>query len=277
MLIRPLSGELSSLRVLSQFHPHHLTAPSPWPILTASSVLAMLTGAVLYFNSFEYGGFLVILGMITTSVAWFLWLRDVTTEGTHLGLHTRVVQHSLSLGIGLFILTEACFFGSIFWAYGWSSMSPTVELGAQWPPVGVTPLSPITVPLLNTILLVSSGATVTYAHHALFRGDRTAALIGTFLTVILAIVFTYLQFFEYSTAGFNMSDGAFGTCFYFSTGGHGAHVIIGTIFIAVGLIRLTLYHFTTAHHMGYEGSILYWHFVDAVWLFLYAVIYWWGS
>ena len=277
MLIRPLSGDLSSLRVLSQFHPHHLTAPSPWPILTASSVLAMLTGAVLYFNSLEYGGVLVILGMITTSVAWTLWFRDVTTEGTHLGLHTRVVQHSLSLGIGLFILTEACFFGSIFWAYGWSSMSPTVELGAQWPPVGVTPLSPITVPLLNTILLVSSGATVTYAHHALFRGDRTAALLGTFLTVILAIVFTALQGFEYATAGFSMPDGAFGTCFYFSTGFHGLHVLIGTIFIAVGLARLTLYHLTTAHHMGLEASILYWHFVDAVWLFLYGVVYWWSQ
>ena len=237
----------------------------------------MLVGAVLWFNNIAHGGFLLILGFITTTIVFILWFKDVTTEGTFIGLHTKVVQRGLSIGVSLFIVTEAFFFLSIFWAYTWSSISPTVELGSQWPPAGVTPLSPITVPLLNTILLVSSGATVTYAHHALFHKDRKAAIIGTIYTVILAILFTSLQGFEYTEAGFSMPDGAFGTCFYFSTGFHGFHVIIGTIFIAVGLIRLALYHLTSSHHIGFESSILYWHFVDVVWLLLYILVYWWGS
>jgi len=133
------------------------------------------------------------------------------------------------------------------------------------------------VPLLNTILLVSSGATVTYAHHAIFYGSRNSALYGLIFTVILAVVFTAFQGFEYATSSFNMSDGAYGSCFYFSTGFHGLHVIIGTIFITVGLVRIIFYHFTRSHHIGLEASILYWHFVDVVWLFLYLAVYWWGS
>ncbi len=249
------------LQASTQFHPHHLTANSPWPILTANSVLAILSSAVLWFNNISHGGTLLALGFATTTTVFVLWFRDVTTEGTLLGIHTKIVQRGLSMGVSLFIVTEIFFFLSIFWAYAWSSISPTVELGSQWPPVGVIPLSPITVPLLNTILLVSSGATVTYAHHALFHKARGPALLGTILTVVLAIFFTALQGFEYEQAGFSMPDGAFGTCFYFSTGFHGFHVIIGTIFIAVGLFRLTLYHLTSAHHMGFEASILYWHFI----------------
>lgn len=270
-------GPIRSIQIISQYHPHHLVANSPWPILTANSVLAILTGAVLYFNGISFGGSFCTLGFVTTTIAFILWFRDVTIEGTHLGLHTKVVQHGLSIGVGLFIVTETFFFLSIFWAYMWSSISPTVELGTQWPPVGVTPLSPMTVPLLNTILLVSSGAAVTYSHHALFHKSRIAALVGAILTVILAIIFTALQGFEYVQAGFNFSDGAFGTCFYFSTGFHGVHVIVGTIFILVGLFRLALYHLTSAHHIGFEASILYWHFVDVVWLILYMLVYWWGS
>ena len=263
--------------VIIQNHPYHLTDNSPWPILTANAVFSILIGAVLWFNNILYGNILCSIGFITTCIVFILWFKDVTTEGTHLGLHTRVVQQCLSIGVGLFIVTEAFFFLSIFWAYVWASLSPTVELGSNWPPVSITPLNPITVPLLNTILLLSSGATITYAHHAIFHKNREAALRGTIVTVILAIIFTSLQGFEYVTSTFSMPDGAYGTCFYFTTGFHGFHVIIGTIFIIVGLIRLVLYHFTTSHHLGYESPILYWHFVDVVWLGLYALVYWWAS
>jgi cytochrome c oxidase subunit 3 len=268
---------LTALQMIHQYHPHHLTAISPWPILTANAVLSMLTGAVLWFNGIVHGNTLLSLGFISTVTAFILWFRDVTTEGTHLGLHTRIVQSSLSLGISLFIVTEAFFFLSIFWAYFHSSLSPTVELGAQWPPVGIISINPITVPLLNTVLLVSSGATVTYAHHAIFRGGRGAAVLGLILTIVLAIAFTALQAFEYNVAGFSIPDGAFGSCFFFGTGFHGLHVLIGTLFIAVGAARMVLYHLTRSHHIGLEASILYWHFVDVVWLFLYLAVYWWGS
>jgi cytochrome c oxidase subunit 3 len=272
-----LATSLGGLQTVQQFHPHHLTLNSPWPILTANSVLAMLTGAVLWFNGIENGTTLFALGTLTTTAAWVLWFKDVTTEGTLLGHHTRVVQSGLSMGVSLFIVTELFVFVSVFWAYLHSSLSPTVELGTQWPPVGIVPLSPLTVPLLNTLLLVSSGATVTYGHHAVLLGQRGPALIGLVLTVVLAVVFTGLQVVEYGQAGFTMPDGAYGSCFYFSTGLHGAHVIVGTVFIAVGLARLWLYHSTRQHHVGLEASIAYWHFVDLVWLFLYLAVYWWSG
>lgn len=271
------NSNINTLKVEYQYHPHHLTANSPWPIFTANSVFSIIIGAVLWFNGIIYGDIFLILGIISTTIAFILWFKDITTEGTFLGWHTKVVQHGLSIGVALFIVTEAFFFLSIFWAFIWSSLSPTVELGSQWPPVGVTPLSPITVPLLNTILLVSSGATITYAHHALFHKARSSAIWGTFLTILLAVIFTALQWFEYSEAGFSMPDGAYGTCFFFSTGFHGAHIIIGTIFLIVGFFRLSLYHLTTSHHIGFEASIIYWHFVDIIWLLLYALVYWWGS
>lgn len=286
-MCRPLSSPpYPSLMTLNQhpsslgsmpLHPYHMTAVSPWPLLASASVLAMLSSAALWFNGIDHAGTLLLLGMLSVISAASLWFKDVVTEGTHLGLHTRIVQQCLSLGVSLFIVTEAMLFVSVFWAYFHSSLSPTVELGSSWPPVGLVPLSPITVPLLNTLLLVSSGASVTYGHHAMFQGARGPALAGMLLTVVLALVFTGLQYLEYDVAGFSLTDGAYGSCFYFSTGLHGMHVAVGTLFLTAALARLAAYHFTKGHHLGLESAILYWHFVDIVWLFLYLSVYWWGS
>ena len=156
-------------------------------------------------------------------------------------------------------------------------MTTTVELGAQWPPLGIDPVNPFELPLLNTVILLSSGATVTYAHHSLIQGERKGFLYGLIATVLLAGIFTFFQGIEYAVSSFTISDGAFGTCFFFGTGFHGLHVIIGTIFLAVGLHRGWAYHLTNNHMVGLEGGIFYWHFVDVVWLFLYVSIYYWGS
>jgi len=158
-----------------------------------------------------------------------------------------------------------------------SSLSPTVELGSQWPPAGIPTINPFELPLLNTILLLSSGATVTYGHHSLIQGNRRGQILGTLLTIVLAILFTICQGIEYYNAGFTIADGIYGSTFFFSTGFHGIHVLIGTAFIAVAFFRMLSYHLTDHHHLGYEASILYWHFVDVVWLFLFVSIYWWGS
>ena len=272
-----MTNAVSQPRYQFQFHPFHLVEASPWPLLTANATLSMMIGAVLYFNGIAHGSTLVTLGFLATLFALILWFRDVTTEGTYLGDHTLMVQKGLTMGVSLFIVTEIFFFLSIFWAYFHSSLAPTVELGSQWPPVGVTALNPMTVPLLNTVLLLSSGATVTYAHHALIEGNRRAAIVGAGLTILLAVMFTALQGLEYMEADFTIADGVYGSCFFFSTGFHGFHVIVGTAFIAVAFFRIINYHFTAEHHMGLESSILYWHFVDVVWLFLYAAVYWWGS
>jgi cytochrome c oxidase subunit 3 len=196
---------------------------------------------------------------------------------TYLGNHTKQVQRGLNIGFALFIASEVMAFFSVFWAFFHSSLSPDISIGSTWPPFGIDALDPFSVPLLNTIILLSSGAFITYSHHALINGNRRAAIIGALLTIIFAILFTGLQYFEYLEAGFSFADSVYGTVFFASTGLHGMHVIVGTIFLVVGFVRIVLYHFTTEHHLGFESAILYWHFVDVVWLFLFVAVYWWGG
>ena len=260
-----------------QSHPFHMVEPSPWPLLTSFATLTLTVSAVLYFNGVQHSETLLTLAFLSTLFGFLLWFRDIIIEGTYLGDHSFAVQKGLTMGVGLFILTEALFFFSIFWAYFHSSLSPNVELGGHWPPAGIEALNPFAIPLLNTVLLLSSGATVTYAHHALIEGKRRNAIIGIAMTLLFAIVFTALQGLEYQEAGFTMADGVYGSVFFFSTGFHGIHVMLGTAFIAVAFFRLINYHLTDHHHIGFESSILYWHFVDVVWLFLYISVYWWGS
>jgi len=205
-------------RAQFQSHPYHMVEPSPWPLLTSFAVLSMMIGAVLYFNGIAHGDVLLTLGLVSTVFSFTLWFRDITTEGTYLGDHTLIVQKGLTMGVALFIVTEAFFFMSIFWAYFHSSLSPTVELGSHWPPAGIEALNPFALPLMNTILLLSSGATVTYAHHALIEGNRKATILGVAMTLVLASVFTALQGVEYMNAGFTIADGTYGTCFFFATG-----------------------------------------------------------
>lgn len=260
-----------------QAHPYHLVSPSPWPIITSCNLFALTTSAVLTFHNFEYGGYLCILNLNLVALSMAFWWRDVIAEGTYKGNHTLAVQKGINIGVALFIISEVFFFLSIFWAYFHSALSPDVEVGAEWPPKGIESINPMELPLLNTVLLLSSGITVTYAHHSIIARNRTEGIIGLILTGILAVTFTAFQGVEYVVSSFTISDGVFGSCFYFGTGFHGIHVIIGTIFLLVGLWRLYAYHITDNHHLGLEGAIFYWHFVDVVWLFLYVFIYYWGS
>lgn len=260
-----------------QAHPFHLVSPSPWPIYTSFSLLFLTTTGVLTMHGFNQAGLFLPFTLLSLILSMTYWWRDVISEGTYLGNHTLSVQKGLNMGVALFIVSEALFFLAIFWAFFHSALSPTVELGAQWPPMGIEAVNPFELPLLNTVILLSSGVTVTYAHHCLIQGNRKGSLYGLLFTVILALIFTGFQAVEYSVSSFTISDGAFGSCFYFGTGFHGLHVIIGTAFIAVGLWRVCAYHCTVNHHLGLESSILYWHFVDVVWLFLYVSIYYWGS
>ena len=260
-----------------QAHPFHLVSPSPWPIFTSIAILTLTTTFVLMVHNFNNAEYLLILAVILVISSMSLWFRDVISEGTYLGDHTLSVQRGLNMGVGLFIVSECLFFLAIFWAFFHSALSPNIELGAQWPPMGIESINPFELPLLNTVILLSSGVTVTYAHHSLIQGNRSGALYGLVFTIILAIIFTALQAIEYTVSSFTISDGTFGSCFYFGTGFHGLHVIIGTAFLAVGLWRVLAYHSTDNHHLGLESAILYWHFVDVVWLFLFISIYYWGS
>jgi len=260
-----------------QGHPYHLVSPSPWPIYTSLSLLTLTTSGVLTMHGFSNAGYNLLIAFIVLIVSMFLWFRDVISEGTYLGDHTLAVQKGINIGVALFIVSEGFFFLAIFWAFFHSALAPAVELGASWPPMGITAINAFELPLLNTVILLSSGVTVTYAHHSLIRGDRSGTLYGLIWTMVLAIIFTGFQGIEYTVSSFTISDGAFGSCFYFGTGFHGLHVIIGTIFLGVGFWRILAYHSTENHHLGFESGILYWHFVDVVWLFLFISVYYWGS
>lgn len=265
------------IRSKFQAHPFHLVSPSPWPLFTSIALLTLTTAGVLTMHGFSNAGYFLTLGFLSLIGSMSFWFRDVISEGTYLGDHTSSVQRGINLGVALFIASEALFFLAIFWAFFHSALSPTVELGSAWPPLGIEAINPFELPLLNTVILLSSGVTVTWAHHSLIQGERKGVLYGTIATIVLAVIFTGLQGIEYSVSSFTITDGAFGSCFYFSTGFHGLHVMIGTAFLSVGLWRILAYQSTSDHHLGFESAILYWHFVDVVWLFLYVSVYYWGS
>ena len=276
--IKYLKQSMTNLtRSKFQAHPFHLVSPSPWPLYTCIALLTLTTSGVLTMHGFSNANLFLTSAFVAVILSMSFWWRDVISEGTYLGNHTLAVQKGLNMGVALFIVSEALFFLAIFWAFFHSALSPTVELGAQWPPMGIEAINPFELPLLNTVILLSSGVTVTYAHHSLIEGNRKGTLYGLVATVLLAVIFTGFQGVEYNVSSFTISDGAFGTCFYFGTGFHGLHVMIGTAFLAVGLWRILAYHLTDNHHLGFESAILYWHFVDVVWLFLFISIYYWGS
>jgi len=258
-------------------HPWHLVDPSPWPYVGAMGAFGMTIGAVMYFHSYKGGDMLLLFSFIIVILVMITWWRDVIREATYQGHHTLIVQKGLRIGMFLFILSEVCFFFSFFWAFFHSSLGPAIDIGAIWPPVGIQVFNPFEVPLLNTAILLSSGATVTWSHHALISGNRKDSILALILTVVLGVLFTALQGLEYYEATFSIADSVYGSTFFVATGFHGLHVLIGTTFLIVCLFRLINHQFTKHHHNGFEASIWYWHFVDYVWIFLFISIYWWGS
>lgn len=265
------------LRKNQQKHPFHLVDPSPWPLLASIGVLALTFGAVMYMHLYRGGAFLFFIGLFLILYVMTVWWRDIIREGTFEGQHTKIVQDGLKLGMILFIISEVMFFFAFFWAFFHSSLSPMPEIGGVWPPKNISIINPFGIPFLNTILLLSSGATITWSHHSIVTGDKKETLLGLITTIGFAIIFTFFQIFEYLTSSFSISDGIYGSIFYLTTGFHGFHVFIGTCFLIICLFRIANHHFTRQHHFGFEAAIWYWHFVDIVWLCLFIAIYWWGS
>lgn len=258
-------------------HPYHLVNPSPWPIFISLAALTTTFGSVMYFHGHLGGGSMLAFGVVSITYAFGVWWRDVIREASFEGKHTSAVQQGLRYGVLLFILSEVLFFFAFFWAFFHSSLSPAIEIGGIWPPRGITVINPWEVPFVNTIILLTSGASITWSHHALLYGNRTQALIGLGVSIALACVFTAFQAMEYIEAPFTLSDSVYGSIFYMTTGFHGLHVIIGTIFLMVSYVRIYVYHLHKSHHFGFEAAAWYWHFVDVVWLLLFVAIYWWGG
>jgi len=200
----------------NQRHPFHLVDPSPWPFVGSIGGLGMTFGGVMFMHNYSGGWSLFCLGFATILYTMYAWWRDIIREGTFEGQHTFSVQQGLRQGVLLFIVSEIMFFFAFFWAFFDASIKPSFMLGGVWPPDGLETLSPWGVPLLNTVILLTSGATVTWAHHGIVAGAKKSSQIGLLLTIVLAIVFTALQVFEYINAPFDISDGVYGSTFFFS-------------------------------------------------------------
>ena len=257
-------------------HPWHMVEPSPWPVVGTVAALTMAVGGIVYMHTGILWGFLA--GVAILLITFFGWWRDVVRESESGAYHTPPVRHRLRVGMVLFIASEVMFFVAFFWAYFHSSM-PILSLivAEQWPPEGIVPLETWHIPFLNTMILLSSGTTVTWAHHALRAGDRPKAILGIASTVLLGFTFLGFQAYEYWSAAFKFTDGIYPSTFYLATGFHGFHVFVGACFLTVCLFRARAGHFKPDHHVGFEAAAWYWHFVDVVWLFLFSWVYWWGS
>lgn len=254
-------------------HPYHIVTLRPWPILLSFNLINLLTGIIQIFHKYSF--LLLHIRLLIQTLILFQWWRDVTRERTFQGIHTLEVTSLIRLGILLFITSEIFFFFSFFWAYFHISLSPNIEIGLIWPPLNFYTFNPYRTPLLNTIILLSSGISITWGHYRIISKKFSNTKIAIKWTIFLGIYFSLLQWEEYNKSFFTISDSSFGTIFFIITGFHGLHVIIGTIFIIIINQRLIKSHFSPSHHFGFEASAWYWHFVDVIWLFVYIFLYWW--
>lgn len=259
-----------------QQFPFHLVSPSPWPILVSFSLLSLTLSLALTMHGYIGSMHLVYLALIVVGSSITLWFRDIISEATFLGDHTIAVRKGINIGFLIFVGSEILIFAGLFWAYFHSAISPDVLLGGVWPPIGITAVQPTELPLLNTIILLASGATITYSHHATIEGNRKNALSGLLLSFWLIVIFVTCQFIEYTNATFTISDGVYGSVFYAGTGLHFMHIVILAVMLLINYLRIRNYQLTSTHHVGYETLILYLHVLDVIWLFLYIVFYWWG-
>jgi len=260
-------------------HCWHIVDNSPWPLLTALSLLFFLTGIYCSIHRIIGGNLLLLLGLILLLIIIVFWSKDCIRE-SYQGCHTEKVQKGFYLGFVLIITTEVMLFFGVIWSLLFGAIVPTPVFGLTWPPAGFGHgffISALGIPLLNTTVLISSGITITWAQFAVLENDYTNSLIALISTITLSCIFLISQWYEYSLAVFNISDGYYGSIFFFLTGLHGSHVILGTCLIFSNLVRLLNYQFNSQKHLGFIFTAWYWHFVDLVWLFLYFFIYLWGN
>lgn len=271
-------------------HPYHLVRPSIWPLVGALGAGLLAMSMVLFMHKTELGGFAiglkgVIVGLMAVLAVMFFWWKDVIFESVTERVHNGITEVGLRFGMALFISSEVMFFVAFFWAFFDASLYPgeahqvlrLEHTGGVWPPLNIEAIPPFDLPFLMTMILLLSGCTVTWAHHAILEGDQKNGVLALGLTVALGFFFLCFQMYEYHHAAFGFKDGIFSSTFYMATGFHGFHVFVGTIFLFVCWLRAKKGHFTPERHFGFEAAAWYWHFVDVVWLFLFVAIYWWGS
>nr|YP_009918711.1 Cox3 [Metschnikowia cubensis]QMJ95782.1 Cox3 [Metschnikowia cubensis]QMJ95798.1 Cox3 [Metschnikowia cubensis] len=267
----------NSMRGYMQLHPFHLVSPSPWPLYTSFALMNLALSMGLTAHNYMSNNLYMMLNMMSVMYVLTLWFKDVMAESTYLGEHTKAVKTGLTQGFYLFVVSEILIFASLFWAYLHSSLNPTIEMGMAWPPAGIQAMSPSELPLLNTIILLASGVTITMGHHALINSNRNDTLYGFIFSTLLIIIFVILQYFEYMFSSFTTTDGVYGSTFYALTGMHAMHMNSLIAMTTVCSWRVYNYDFTNNSHVFAEMTIIYLHVLDMLWLFMYIMCYWWGS
>lgn len=264
---------------LSRYHWYNMVSPSPWPILLSMNSLPVVIGGVGCLQGINDCFEILIAGFISFLFFFTMWNRDIVRESTFMGVHTKQVDSNTIMGFKLFLFTETMLFVSFFWAHLYSALYPSVFIGLSWPPVGLADLllDPFDIPLTNTVILVYSGFTVTLSHLYLRRGSIFMSAVAMAVTILFGLAFLYIQYSEYTHAEFDISDGIYGSTFYMLTGFHGGHVIIGVSALIITLIRLIELHFSSYSHTGFKLALIYWHFVDVVWIFVFLIVYVLGS
>lgn len=262
---------LKNLNKMKKNFPYFLVRASPWPIIISLNVINLLIRIVVWIN-FKNPIFTLFMSA-NVALVWFLWNRDIIRESTFIGAHTLIIKLIIKFSIIIFILSELFFFISFFWAFFHRSISPSIDINMSWPPKIIKVFNYIEIPLLNTFTLVTSGFFVTLSHLYLIKNNFTRRSKILILTITIGVYFSAVQIVEYFNSYFCFNDRVYGSIFFLSTGFHGIHVLVGTLFLAVSLIRMCMNHFSLIHHINYELSIWYWHFVDVIWLFLYSFYY----
>lgn len=242
--------------------------------MTSLRLYILIIRILNWFYNFDFK--IIFYRILILVICLFQWWRDIIRESTYQGFHTKKVIKGLKIRILLFIISELFFFVRIFWCYFHIFLSPRIEIGGLWPPKNIQIFNPYNIPLLNTVILLSSGIFITWSHYSIININKFKGLIRLLITIILGLIFSLFQYFEYIEAPFSISDSIYGSIFFTATGFHGFHVLIGTIFLGVNLIRIIFNNFSSTHHFGFEAAAWYWHFVDVIWLFLYLLIYYWS-
>lgn len=258
------------------YHPFRIVNPSPWPILMSFSLGSFLIGVASVLHNYKLGNFITSIGLFMVIIILIAWFKDIISESCYLGYRTSFVQIGIKLSFYLFVISEIFVFFSVFWAFFYASLSPNIEIGCVFPSIGIIAFDPWSVPLLNTLILLSSGVSLTWARRAMVSGDRKDTIHGLLITIFLGCIFSFFQFIEYTEATFTINDSIYGSTFFACTGLRGIRVIVGTLFLISSIVRLFNYEFTKHRHISFELAILYWRFVDVVWLFLFVVVYWWA-
>lgn len=262
--------------MIKKFNSFHIVTLSPWPLIASIQISRLIIIVTFNNNNQIKTNNINLIEIVITFTIPTLWWKNTIKENNKEGTHHNKIIKGIKIGIIIFIISEVIFFISFFWAYFHSRTRPNIEIGQIWPPLSIKSFNPINVPLLNTVILIRSGFSITWSHHLILEKKINKSLKALKITLTIGVYFSLLQIIEYIQSEFSINDSSYGNIFFIATGFHGIHVLIGSTFILINIINIKKIFITNKQHIGFELSAWYWHFVDIVWLFLYLSIYWWG-